>query len=129
MLVLVQFVQDSRLLGLLPIVRRPCSLAPIGSPTRWPEVAARLEAQRARLRAAAADARDAHDHRRLAVVSVCDLRNLVDREPRRAQGTRRAFRRHELEADIEPFKGLLLGLFFIAVGMSIDFGVLRQSPA
>ena len=26
--------------------------------------------------------------------------------------------RHELEADIEPFKGLLLGLFFIAVGMS-----------
>ena len=32
--------------------------------------------------------------------------------------------RHELETDIEPFKGLLLGLFFIAVGMSIDFGVL-----
>ncbi len=37
--------------------------------------------------------------------------------------------RRELETDIEPFKGLLLGLFFIAVGMSIDFGVLRQSPA
>ncbi len=36
--------------------------------------------------------------------------------------------KHELEADIEPFKGLLLGLFFIAVGMSIDFAVLRQSP-
>jgi glutathione-regulated potassium-efflux system ancillary protein KefC len=36
--------------------------------------------------------------------------------------------RRELEADIEPFKGLLLGLFFIAVGMSIDFGVLRQQP-
>ena len=36
--------------------------------------------------------------------------------------------RRELEADIEPFKGLLLGLFFIAVGMSIDFGVLRASP-
>ncbi len=36
--------------------------------------------------------------------------------------------RRELETDIEPFKGLLLGLFFIAVGMSIDFGVLRQSP-
>jgi glutathione-regulated potassium-efflux system ancillary protein KefC len=36
--------------------------------------------------------------------------------------------RRELETDIEPFKGLLLGLFFIAVGMSIDFDVLRQSP-
>jgi glutathione-regulated potassium-efflux system ancillary protein KefC len=37
--------------------------------------------------------------------------------------------RRELETDLEPFKGLLLGLFFIAVGMSIDFGVLRKSPA
>ncbi|NKE67687.1 glutathione-regulated potassium-efflux system protein KefC [Ramlibacter sp. RBP-2] len=37
--------------------------------------------------------------------------------------------RTELETDIEPFKGLLLGLFFIAVGMSIDFGVLLASPA
>src|SRR5512133_450858 len=37
--------------------------------------------------------------------------------------------RRELETDIEPFKGLLLGLFFIAVGMSIDFGVLRESAA
>ncbi|MES2787385.1 MAG: monovalent cation:proton antiporter-2 (CPA2) family protein, partial [Pseudomonadota bacterium] len=36
--------------------------------------------------------------------------------------------RRELETDIEPFKGLLLGLFFIAVGMSIDFGVLAGSP-
>ena len=36
--------------------------------------------------------------------------------------------RRELETDIEPFKGLLLGLFFIAVGMSIDFGVLWKSP-
>jgi glutathione-regulated potassium-efflux system ancillary protein KefC len=36
--------------------------------------------------------------------------------------------RRELETDIEPFKGLLLGLFFIAVGMSIDFGVVLQSP-
>ena len=36
--------------------------------------------------------------------------------------------RRELETDIEPFKGLLLGLFFIAVGMSVDFGVLRASP-
>jgi len=36
--------------------------------------------------------------------------------------------RHALESDIEPFKGLLLGLFFIAVGMSIDFGVLLGQP-
>ena len=36
--------------------------------------------------------------------------------------------RRELETDIEPFKGLLLGLFFIAVGMCIDFGALMRSP-
>jgi glutathione-regulated potassium-efflux system ancillary protein KefC len=36
--------------------------------------------------------------------------------------------RRELETDIEPFKGLLLGLFFIAVGMSIDFAVVMQHP-
>jgi len=36
--------------------------------------------------------------------------------------------RRELEADIEPFKGLLLGLFFMAVGMTIDFGVLLRAP-
>jgi glutathione-regulated potassium-efflux system ancillary protein KefC len=36
--------------------------------------------------------------------------------------------RHALEADIEPFKGLLLGLFFMAVGMSINFAVLAESP-
>ncbi|WP_182345089.1 MULTISPECIES: glutathione-regulated potassium-efflux system protein KefC [Comamonas] len=36
--------------------------------------------------------------------------------------------RAELETDIEPFKGLLLGLFFIAVGMSIDFAVILQAP-
>ncbi|WP_434033333.1 glutathione-regulated potassium-efflux system protein KefC [Cupriavidus sp. a3] len=36
--------------------------------------------------------------------------------------------RHALEADLEPFKGLLLGLFFMAVGMSIDFAVLARSP-
>ncbi|RDK08404.1 glutathione-regulated potassium-efflux system protein KefC [Cupriavidus lacunae] len=36
--------------------------------------------------------------------------------------------RHALEADLEPFKGLLLGLFFMAVGMSIDFAVLASSP-
>ncbi len=37
--------------------------------------------------------------------------------------------RRELETDIEPFKGLLLGLFFIAVGMSIDFAVVIRQPA
>ncbi|MBD1876656.1 glutathione-regulated potassium-efflux system protein KefC [Nodosilinea sp. FACHB-131] len=36
--------------------------------------------------------------------------------------------RHELETDIEPFKGLLLGLFFISVGASIDFNVLARQP-
>ncbi|PLX86762.1 MAG: potassium transporter [Desulfuromonas sp.] len=36
--------------------------------------------------------------------------------------------RHELESDIEPFKGLLLGLFFIAVGASINFKLLAESP-
>jgi len=36
--------------------------------------------------------------------------------------------RRALETDLEPFKGLLLGLFFIAVGMSIDFGVLLAQP-
>jgi monovalent cation:proton antiporter-2 (CPA2) family protein len=36
--------------------------------------------------------------------------------------------RHQLEADIGPFKGLLLGLFFIAVGMSVNIGLLLESP-
>ena len=36
--------------------------------------------------------------------------------------------RHELEADLEPFKGLLLGLFFISVGMSANLGLLRSEP-
>jgi len=36
--------------------------------------------------------------------------------------------RHELEADIEPFKGLLLGLFFIATGMSASIGTLLARP-
>ena len=36
--------------------------------------------------------------------------------------------RHELEANIAPFKGLLLGLFFIAVGMSVNLGLLIQHP-
>ncbi|MDH3264886.1 MAG: cation:proton antiporter, partial [Paracoccaceae bacterium] len=36
--------------------------------------------------------------------------------------------RHELQADIEPFKGLLLGLFFITVGAGINFAVLLSAP-
>ncbi len=36
--------------------------------------------------------------------------------------------RHELVSDIEPFKGLLLGLFFISVGASINFALILQSP-
>jgi CPA2 family monovalent cation:H+ antiporter-2 len=36
--------------------------------------------------------------------------------------------RHELESDLEPFKGLLLGLFFITVGASIDFATFYKSP-
>lgn len=36
--------------------------------------------------------------------------------------------RHELEANIEPFKGLLLGLFFIAVGMAVDLGIILERP-
>ena len=36
--------------------------------------------------------------------------------------------RHQLEADIEPFKNLLLGLFFIAVGMSLDLSLFMQTP-
>ena len=37
--------------------------------------------------------------------------------------------RHELETDIEPFKGLLLGLFFITVGAGINFGILMDQFA
>lgn len=36
--------------------------------------------------------------------------------------------RHELEADIEPFKGLLLGLFFMAVGMAVNLGLIVEKP-
>jgi voltage-gated potassium channel Kch len=36
--------------------------------------------------------------------------------------------RHELEADLEPFKGLLLGLFFISVGMAANLGLFRSEP-
>jgi glutathione-regulated potassium-efflux system protein KefC len=37
--------------------------------------------------------------------------------------------RHALETDIEPFRGLLMGLFFVAVGMSIDFALLASHTA
>ncbi len=36
--------------------------------------------------------------------------------------------RHELEADIEPFRGLLLGLFFLAVGMTLNLRVVLDNP-
>ncbi|HEV2213480.1 MAG TPA: monovalent cation:proton antiporter-2 (CPA2) family protein, partial [Gammaproteobacteria bacterium] len=36
--------------------------------------------------------------------------------------------RHEFEANIEPFKGLLLGLFFMAVGMSVNLGLIVHQP-
>jgi glutathione-regulated potassium-efflux system protein KefB len=36
--------------------------------------------------------------------------------------------RHQLEADIQPFEGLLLGLFFTAIGMTIDLGLLLDQP-
>lgn len=36
--------------------------------------------------------------------------------------------RHQLEADIRPYKGILLGLFFMAVGMGIDFRLLAADP-
>ena len=35
--------------------------------------------------------------------------------------------RHQLEADVEPFRGILLGLFFLAVGMSLDLGIVASS--
>ncbi|UJW87692.1 cation:proton antiporter [Devosia sp. SL43] len=35
--------------------------------------------------------------------------------------------RHQLEADVEPFRGILLGLFFLAVGMSLDIGIVAAS--
>jgi CPA2 family monovalent cation:H+ antiporter-2 len=36
--------------------------------------------------------------------------------------------RHQLEMEVEPFKGLLLGLFFIAIGMNLDLGLLTSQP-
>ena len=37
--------------------------------------------------------------------------------------------KHQLETEIEPFKGLLLGLFFIAIGMNLDLNLLATEPA
>ncbi len=36
--------------------------------------------------------------------------------------------RHQVIADIQPFRGILLGLFFMSVGMAVDFGLLVQKP-
>jgi len=36
--------------------------------------------------------------------------------------------RHELEADVEPFRSILLGLFFLAVGMLLDLGAIAEQP-
>lgn len=65
----------------------------------------------------------------LLVIGIALLMTLVDLSP--ALGTflagvvlANSEFRHELESDIEPFKGLLLGLFFITVGAGIDFTVL-----
>ncbi|MEZ5583515.1 MAG: monovalent cation:proton antiporter-2 (CPA2) family protein [Candidatus Competibacteraceae bacterium] len=65
----------------------------------------------------------------LLVIGIALLMTLVDLSP--ALGTflagvvlANSEFRHELESDIEPFKGLLLGLFFITVGAGIDFNVL-----
>jgi len=70
----------------------------------------------------------------LFVVGVAELMVLVGLSP--ALGTflagvvlANSEFRHELEADIQPFKGLLLGLFFITVGAGIDFAVLASAPA
>lgn len=40
-----------------------------------------------------------------------------------------SYYRRTLETDIEPFKGLLLGLFFISIGMGMDFSILTSQPA
>ena len=66
------------------------------------------------------------------VVGIALLMSLVELSP--ALGTfiagvvlANSEYRHELESDLEPFKGLLLGLFFITVGASIDFSLLFGS--
>ncbi len=69
----------------------------------------------------------------LMVVGVAALMDLVGLSP--ALGTflagvvlANSEFRHEIESDLEPFKGLLLGLFFITVGAGIDFGRLWANP-
>ena len=69
----------------------------------------------------------------LIVVGIASLMILVGLPP--ALGTflagvmlARSEFRHELEAQIEPFKGLLLGLFFITVGAGMDFAMLADRP-
>lgn len=69
----------------------------------------------------------------LLVVAIAALMQSVDLSP--ALGTFLAGvvladseYRHELESDIDPFKGLLLGLFFISVGAQIDFSLLVERP-
>lgn len=70
----------------------------------------------------------------LLVVAITVLMSLVGLSP--ALGTflagvilANSEYRHELESDIDPFKGLLLGLFFISVGASIDFKLIMENPA
>ncbi|WP_375253881.1 cation:proton antiporter [Yoonia sp.] len=70
----------------------------------------------------------------LMVVSIAVLMQMVGLSP--ALGTflagvvlANSEFRHELESDLEPFKGLLLGLFFITVGAGIDFNLLFGDPA
>ena len=69
----------------------------------------------------------------LIVIATADLMMLVGLSP--ALGTflagvvlANSEFRHELESDIEPFKGILLGLFFIAVGASINFKLIVENP-
>ncbi|SFS14781.1 monovalent cation:proton antiporter-2 (CPA2) family protein [Yoonia litorea] len=69
----------------------------------------------------------------LMVVSIAVLMQMVGLSP--ALGTflagvvlANSEFRHELESDLEPFKGLLLGLFFITVGAGIDFNLLWSDP-
>ncbi|MEO1041740.1 MAG: cation:proton antiporter [Pseudomonadota bacterium] len=68
----------------------------------------------------------------LIVISIALLMSLVGLSP--ALGTflagvvlANSEYRHELEADIDPFRGLLLGLFFITVGAGINFGLLAEN--
>ncbi len=69
----------------------------------------------------------------LLVVGIAFLMTLVSLSP--AMGTfvagvilANSSFRHELETDLEPFKGLLLGLFFMAVGASINFNLFVENP-